>query len=332
MLRVKGGVNAMIDIKRGVSLYSYQHEYFLRRMTLEDCIKAVSDLGADGVELLGEQMLPNFPCPDDEFVAKWNYWMQKYNTKPTCFDAFIDWKMYRNRILSDDECADIMARDMRLAHKLGFKTFRAIAVTPLKAFEKCLPLAEALDLQLTVEIHSPLKIDSEWFTERVEFIEKHNTKYFGFVPDMSIFVEQVPEYKADAAIESGATEKIVRYINEAYKNRAKKETTLEEINKMNANDLDRAWLNNAFHYSYADPKELIKVIPYTNHIHAKFYKMGEDCLDTSINYPEIVNVLAQNGFKGYLSSEYEGQQVGILDSVEQVRRQHTLLKNILKNY
>ena len=29
-------------IKRGVSLYSFQEEYFLRSMTLEDCIQAAS--------------------------------------------------------------------------------------------------------------------------------------------------------------------------------------------------------------------------------------------------------------------------------------------------
>ena len=31
-----------MGIKRGVSLYSYQEEYFLRKMNLEDCLKAVS--------------------------------------------------------------------------------------------------------------------------------------------------------------------------------------------------------------------------------------------------------------------------------------------------
>ena len=33
------------SIKRGVSLYSFQEEYFLRKMTLEDCIAKCGDLG-----------------------------------------------------------------------------------------------------------------------------------------------------------------------------------------------------------------------------------------------------------------------------------------------
>ena len=33
-------------IKRGVSLYSFQEEYFLRTMSLEDCIRAAASFGA----------------------------------------------------------------------------------------------------------------------------------------------------------------------------------------------------------------------------------------------------------------------------------------------
>ena len=45
-------------IKRGVSLYSFQEEFFLRKMTLEDCIAACARLGAKGIETIGEQMMP----------------------------------------------------------------------------------------------------------------------------------------------------------------------------------------------------------------------------------------------------------------------------------
>ena len=36
------------SIKRGVSLYSFQEEYFLRTMTVEDCIAAAGRIGAVG--------------------------------------------------------------------------------------------------------------------------------------------------------------------------------------------------------------------------------------------------------------------------------------------
>jgi len=44
-----------MTIKRGVSLYSYQNETFLGKMTLEDCIRTTVGFGADGIEVIGEQ-------------------------------------------------------------------------------------------------------------------------------------------------------------------------------------------------------------------------------------------------------------------------------------
>ena len=80
----------MSQIKRGVSLYSYQEEYFLRKMNLEDCIKAVSDMGATGIEIIPEQMINEYPNLSDEFLEKWFGWMKKYNVEPTCADGFLE--------------------------------------------------------------------------------------------------------------------------------------------------------------------------------------------------------------------------------------------------
>ena len=55
-------------IKRAVSLYSYQEEYFLRKMSLEDCIAAAAATGATGIELIGEQSVAGCPkLPSDAF-------------------------------------------------------------------------------------------------------------------------------------------------------------------------------------------------------------------------------------------------------------------------
>jgi hypothetical protein len=59
------------SIKRGVSLYSYQEEFFLRTMSLEDCIAHAASVGALGIEVIPEQSLPGFPHITDEQVAQW---------------------------------------------------------------------------------------------------------------------------------------------------------------------------------------------------------------------------------------------------------------------
>ena len=65
-----------MTIKRGVSLYSFQEEYFLRTMSLEDCIAAAADIGARGIEIIPEQSIPGYPKLTDEFVQTWHGWMK----------------------------------------------------------------------------------------------------------------------------------------------------------------------------------------------------------------------------------------------------------------
>ena len=84
-----------MGIKRGVSLYSYQEEYFLHKMNLEDCIAAVSAMGATGVEIIPEQMINEYPNLSDEFLEKWFGWMKKYSTTPTCMDAFLESLLFK---------------------------------------------------------------------------------------------------------------------------------------------------------------------------------------------------------------------------------------------
>ena len=49
------------QIKRGVSLYSFQNETFQGKMNLEDCIRTCAELGARGIEVIGEQTFWGHP-------------------------------------------------------------------------------------------------------------------------------------------------------------------------------------------------------------------------------------------------------------------------------
>ena len=68
------------DIKRSISLYSYQDEYYDGKLDLEGCLRETAKTGATGVELLAEQMIKHFPNPieDEEFRAHWFSMLDKY--------------------------------------------------------------------------------------------------------------------------------------------------------------------------------------------------------------------------------------------------------------
>lgn len=69
------------DMKRSISLYSYQDEYYDGKLDLEGCLRETAKTGATGVELLAEQMIKKFPLPieTEEFREQWFGWLEKYH-------------------------------------------------------------------------------------------------------------------------------------------------------------------------------------------------------------------------------------------------------------
>ena len=113
-------------IKRGVSLYSFQEEYFLRKMTLEDIIATTEKLDIPGVEIIPDQMIPGYPNISDDFLKQWHGWMDKYGRTPVCMDMFLDWNKYKGRVMTEDERVESVTTDIINANKLGCGVIRVI--------------------------------------------------------------------------------------------------------------------------------------------------------------------------------------------------------------
>ena len=140
---------------RGFSLYSFQEELFLGQMTVEDCVAFGATIGAHGVELLPEQNMPDFPNISDAKVAAWHDMLAKYHAVPTCYDMFLDTKLRKDRIMTDEEQVESITRDVKLANRLGFKNMRVLVFVRPDILEKCVPVAERYDVHLGVEVHAP---------------------------------------------------------------------------------------------------------------------------------------------------------------------------------
>lgn len=325
----------MSQIKRGVSLYSYQEEYFLRKMNLEACIKAVADMGATGVEIIPEQMINEYPNLSDKFIEQWHGWMKKYNVVPTCMDAFSEALLFKNRVLSDDELVDLMERDLKVASQLGCFVIRTLCTTPMRIIERSLPLAEKYKVKIGLEIHAPLNLASSWFDPYQDLIDRTGSKWFGIIPDMGVFQYKPSQIQADRAVRDGANAKIVKYVNDAFMAKTPMASVAADIEKMGATPKDMGWFNMVFRRMlYTDPQVLKKHKDYIFHIHGKFYNMLPDFTDECLDYDNVVAVLKEIGYDGFISSEYEGNRTiddaFEVDSVEQVSRQHEMLKRLIK--
>ena len=77
-------------------------------------------------------------------------------------------------------------------------------------------------------------------------------------------------------------------------------------------------------------------------MHGKFYDMTEipgepgHYEDKSIMYKEVIDILKTTDWEGYIDSEFEGQRSrqdmgreGLVDEVDQVRKNHEMLKRLI---
>ncbi|MDT8860208.1 TIM barrel protein [Alkalihalobacillus sp. MEB130] len=329
------------NIKRGISLFSFQEKYYTGEMSLEDCIATVSKLGVRGIEMLPDQMIPGYPSISynlsDEFVVNWHEWMAKYDTEPISLDVYGETKVYKNRMTTHKEILDQLIDLMRVAKKLNFKIVRLTFHLPIEVIEMCIPYAEELDIKIAVEAHAPHILTSEWVNKNIELAQKKGTKHFGIMPDLGTFSKTIPRVVINESLRHGGQDHITEYIDNVYKNREIPSDLVEKVTKMGANSVD-IWLAQRVVigvWTYHDPKYLLEFMPYITHIHGKFYEMNDDNKEPDVDYENVMPYLIEGGYSGYIMSEYEGQRLTQdidtgYDEVEQVRRHQEMLKSYLE--
>ncbi len=283
--------------KYGVSLYSYSED-FGTVLTLEDCMAHVASVGATGIEILGEAHVPRYPNPPAAWVGHWHAQLAKHGLEATNYGSWIDTRLRLSRQMTAVEAAEDLVRDIRLAALLGFRFVRPkIGVVSIdlkpdpiwqEAVERALPEAEKAGIVICPEIHAPTPIRHPITEDYVRFIERTGTKHFGLLIDTGIFQDRPLPYFP------GETE-----------------------------DMRTSFLNGI----KVPPADFLAVAKHVVFIQSKFHHIDKDLHDHHIPWHTVVPMLKAAGYTGYLSSEYEGER-SPWASLEQVRRQHALLRRL----
>lgn len=345
-----------MGIKRGVSLYSYQQSEFFRKMTWKDQLREVaSNLdGADGIEIISEATIPNYPMPPESFFFEWNNEMARWGLKAVTMDTYLDPLQFRDHVMTFAEAAEHIKYDLRLAKKLGFENMRLVHNIPYEAIEMALPLAEELNVRMTNEIHTPASIVPApgriggWGTrvaEDIAFIQRTGTKHYGLQPDCNIFQHSPSRiqftYVLREFFSKEVSDEVAKEALGVWKKGGKK--AMDEYMQKEYPQIFNYWLYKAYTSEMpARIEDLYSIAPYIYCIHGKFYEMTEiegnpgHYEEASINYADIIKVLKNIGYDGYINSEYEGQRssqdIGadnLANEIEEVRRHHEMLKRLI---
>jgi hypothetical protein len=270
-------------IKLGVSLYSYQDEFFRHDMNLEDCIEAVSDMGADGIEILPEEMIRNCYHMSDEFLAQWQSWMKKYNTVPVAIDGFCDekgiWKKTGHKYTLEDAIA-VQRGYINICKQLGCKYIR-VQISDMELLRALIPYAEEADVILALEIHAPMQIRGEENVENwLSVIKETGSKHLGFIPDFGIFEVEATPIILRQCLRDGASLDILKKALE-YRDQKKANGEVLDLNEMmdyfkslGASEADLGGLVWRVYNINPVPAEDLKLImPYVVGFHGKCWNI-----------------------------------------------------------
>ena len=325
-------------IKRGVSLYSYQNETFLGEMTLDDCIRVCPEMGANGIEVIGEQSFWGHPeqSIEDAAIEGWHASIKKHGAVPVALDFMIDYKRYKGRIMTLEEQVESIKKDIALAKRLGTPFMRVLVSIDPDVLVAAAPFAEEAGVKLLVEVHAPLHFDHPWILRHAEAFDKSGSDALGFLPDMGMFLDKFPPCWKARFIRNGVPQNIADYIEKAYEDRVLSEYVIQNVREMGGTGPSLGMAETLRHNAAYAPERMLPHMDRIHNIHGKFYEMTEDCIEPAIPYERIIQVLTKGNYDGYICSEYEGnrwiEDAHTVDSVEQVRRQQKMLENLINKY
>lgn len=323
----------MSGVKLGVSLFSLTKEYVSGELSLRECLQACQSLGVDGYEIAGSQMVEGYPYVTDSFLRKLEGWHSEFGLRPVCYGANTDRGMLWDRDLNDEELLATTRRDIRSANKLGCKVMRAQLMLPPRLLPQIASYAQDHDVRVGIEIHNPETPTTPIMLDYQEQIVRSGSKYIGFVVDLGSFADR-PNYDSyQGALQRGANKAM---LDELVQMRYD-DVPMPEAQKRLIDKGADAQVMKSFFEMYGflifrkspDFEGLKQIMPMVFHFHGKFHHMNDDGTESAIPYEQVLPVIAQSGFKGYIVSEFEGHASG--SAVEAVRRHLKMERAILAN-
>ncbi len=296
----------------GVSIYSFTNEWQQRLYTLESMMAKVAELRlGPAIEAVGFQSFREYPDVSDQFAGHWRDLMDKYGFVASSLGGNLDYGLWRDRFLTDDEIIDYVERQLMSAHKMGFPVLRLVTNLPTHIYERLLPLAEREVVHIGCEVHSPQTTRSPDVVRLLELIERLQTPYLGFVPDFGSSMKSIAEGQWEGPRRAGVSEELIEQTKEVWRtidSGPERFAAAHEIfQRFGVSPAMEGRLHTVISMNGRMPVEDWAVLlPYTRHCHGKFYHVDELGQEPSIDYSAIMALLKSTGYRGTISAEWEG--------------------------
>ncbi len=326
----------MPNIQLATSLFSFALEWNARQYTLDSLLAETQRRGlGPGLEIIGFQSLPRFPHLSETEVSDVRRLMDRYGFEPACLDANVDVRIRRDRMMSVDETVDYLLPQILLGARLGFPVVRVQMTAKPEVLRRLVGPAEKAGVSLGMELHTPYDMFHPAVIALRELYEEIDSPALGFIPDFGTSMRAIPDALLHSFREVGVTDVMIAITRVIWQSDApipeKFGALRERVGALGATPAQIGRLNMAFSMNGRQPVDAWReIVPRTVHLHGKFYGFDDAGDEPAIDYAGILKVFHDGGFRGYVSSEYEGTAfTDAFTGFEMVEKHHALCRRIL---
>jgi sugar phosphate isomerase/epimerase len=327
----------------GVTLYSFTPDFHAGRYTFEDLMVRAAELGlGPGLEVIGFQSFRGFPQIPAELEKRFLDLVDEHGWQLSCLDGNVDVAVRADRLLDEDEIVEYLQAQLETAGRLRFPVLRLQNAATPAVMARLLPTAERLDVKLGMEIHAPETVRSPWVLALRELYERLDSPYLGFIPDFGASTRAISPSVFETFRDKGVSEELLAHIAERWDELGERDFVAHEeignfirlAHSMGAGDhaVNLAVFAVGIH-GHQDPRAWKEILPDVVHVHGKFFDIDAEGREPVVPMEELIGVLVDGGYDGYISSEYEGWHWDTRsDAFEIVARHQALCRRLLERY
>lgn len=172
-------------MKAGISLYSYGGDLHSRRMSVRQAIRHAAEIGCEGIELIGDQHLPNWPYTSISDLLDLRDLIESLGMEVSCFSSYLIYMLRSDRNQTQEELISVAQEHIKIANMLGAKICRPIYSADNKkdlfhVINACLPILNQYNIIWALEVHSPFP--PSFYNEVIQEI---NSPFVRLLPDFS---------------------------------------------------------------------------------------------------------------------------------------------------
>lgn len=320
-------------IQLGVSLYSFTEQWAdSDEFSFADMFRELNRLGIQKFEIVGSQMFDSYPIVTEPEIQHLLDLCTQYNVTPFSYAGQVDGGKFSDHDMTDEEIITEATFDLMTAYKLGCKYMRGYGI-PNHLAVPIAQMAAYYDVKVGFEIHAPSRPSDPNVQELVTIIRESGSSHIGLVPDFGCFIEKPNPLTLSRYEEQGAKRNLLDFIVANRHTGYTEESIWQKVQEMGGGQAEKLAISELFGFMSFAPADLEgfkTLLPYCHYFHGKFYHIGDDCVETTIPYEKLIEMIVESGFAGVIMTEYEGHCFYLNDASEQIERHLHMEKAILQ--